>query len=138
MIDGLLMLSRNQRSEPAIAPVNVEELLEEIISKTRQTEHQAPDLLIEMDAIPVILTDKGLIEQVLQNLLSNAIKYSSNRAKAVVRINYYLQEGHAQPRRFHRSRWKIRQRRHLHHPFTGEGGRQLVLLKHKLSEQLLA
>jgi len=93
MIDGLLMLSRNQRSEPAIAPVNVEELLEEIISKTRQTEHQAPDLLIEMDAIPVILTDKGLIEQVLQNLLSNAIKYSSNRAKAVVRINYYLQEG---------------------------------------------
>lgn len=93
MIDGLLMLSRNQRSEPSILPVDVEALLEELINNTRQTEHQAPELVIEMDAIPVIHTDKGLIEQVLQNLLSNAIKYSSNRQKAVVRINYYLQEG---------------------------------------------
>ncbi|MEM9260277.1 MAG: PAS domain-containing sensor histidine kinase [Bacteroidota bacterium] len=93
MIDGLLMLSRNQRSEPSILPVDVETLLTELINNTRQTEHQAPELVIEMDAIPVIHTDKGLIEQVLQNLLSNAIKYSSNRDKAVVKINYYLQEG---------------------------------------------
>ncbi len=92
MIDGLLMLSRNQRYTPQIVPVNVEQLLGELIKKTRQTEHQAPELLIEHDAFPIIHTDAGLIEQVLQNLLSNAIKYSSTQQRAVVRINYYLQE----------------------------------------------
>ncbi|MBC6993053.1 ATP-binding protein [Neolewinella lacunae] len=93
MIDGLLMLSRNQREEPKIVPVNIEEMLDQIISGTRQTERQAAELIIEQDAFPIIYTDAGLIEQVLQNLLSNAIKYSSNRQRAVVRINYYLQEG---------------------------------------------
>ncbi|MEO0734044.1 MAG: ATP-binding protein [Bacteroidota bacterium] len=63
------------------------------MQKTRQTEQQASELLIEVDAMPVVHTDRELIEQVLQNLLSNAIKYSSNRDKAVVRIKYYLQEG---------------------------------------------
>ena len=92
MIDGLLMLSRNQRYVPKIAPVNVEKLLGDLISKTRQTERQAPELIIEHDAFPVIHTDAGLIEQVLQNLLSNAIKYSSNEPRAVVSIRYYLQE----------------------------------------------
>ncbi|MFK8160923.1 MAG: ATP-binding protein [Lewinella sp.] len=92
MIDGLLMLSRNQRYIPQIVPVNIETLLEELIRKTRQSEIQAPELIIEHDAFPIIHTDAGQIEQVIQNLLSNAIKYSSTREKAVVRINYYLQE----------------------------------------------
>lgn len=92
MIDGLLMLSRNQRYVPQIVPVNIESLLETLIRKTRQSEQQAPELIIEHDAFPVIHTDSGLIEQVIQNLLSNAIKYSSTRERAVVRINYYLQE----------------------------------------------
>lgn len=92
MIDGLLMLSRNQRYVPQIVPVNVENLLDELIRKTRQSEQQAPELIIEHDAFPVIYTDAGLIEQVIQNLLSNAIKYSSTRERAVVKIHYYLQE----------------------------------------------
>jgi signal transduction histidine kinase len=92
MIDGLLMLSRNQRYVPQIVPVNIENLLEDLIRKTRQSELQAPELIIEHDAFPIIHTDAGQIEQVIQNLLSNAIKYSSTQERAVVRINYYLQE----------------------------------------------
>lgn len=92
MIDGLLKLSRNQNYVPRIVPVNVENMLGELIAKTRQTEQQAPELLVEHDAFPVINTDADLIEQVLQNLLSNAIKYSSNQARSVVKIRYYLQE----------------------------------------------
>ncbi len=92
MIDGLLMLSRNQRYVPKVAPVNVENMLEELIHKTRQTERQAAELHIEHDAFPVIETDAGLLEQVIQNLLSNAIKYSSNEARAEINIRYYLQE----------------------------------------------
>lgn len=92
MIDGLLMLSRNQRYVPKYAPVDVEQMLDKLIRGTRQTERQAEELVIESDAFPVIYSDPMLVEQVLQNLLSNAIKYSSNRDRAVVRINYYLQE----------------------------------------------
>ncbi|WP_187270850.1 sensor histidine kinase [Neolewinella aurantiaca] len=92
MIDGLLKLSKNQNYVPRIAPVNIEEMLTELISKTRQTEHQAPELIIEHDKFPIIETDADLIEQVLQNLLSNAVKYSSNEPRAVVNIRYYLQE----------------------------------------------
>jgi signal transduction histidine kinase len=92
MIDGLLKLSKNQNYVPKIVPVDIEEMLGELIDKTRQTEHQAPDLVIEHDKFPVIETDADLIEQVLQNLLSNAVKYSSNEPRAVVNIRYYLQE----------------------------------------------
>jgi len=92
MIDGLLKLSKNQNYVPKIAPVNIDEMLSELIDKTRQTEHQAPELIIEIDKFPVIETDADLIEQVLQNLLSNAVKYSSNEARAVINVRYYLQE----------------------------------------------
>lgn len=92
MIDGLMLLSKNQRSEPKIVPVDIEKMLAELIEGTRNTERRAPELAIESDAFPIIYTDAGLIEQVLQNLLSNAVKYSSNREKAVVKINYFLQE----------------------------------------------
>lgn len=92
MIDGLMLLSKNQRSEPKVTPVDIESMLADLIEGTRQTERRAPELIIETDAFPIIYTDAGLIEQVLQNLLSNAIKYSSNRQKAVVKINYFLQE----------------------------------------------
>lgn len=92
MIDGLLKLSKNQNYVPKIMPVDIEEMLEELIVKTRQTEHQASELIIEHDKFPVIETDADLIEQVLQNLLSNAVKYSSNESRSVVNIRYYLQE----------------------------------------------
>ncbi|MTB51485.1 ATP-binding protein [Lewinella sp. W8] len=92
MIDGLLLLSRNQRYVPEMSEVNVEAMLDKLIDGTRQTEQQAPELVIERDDFPAIYTDATLIEQVLQNLLSNAIKYSSTRQRAVIKINYYLQE----------------------------------------------
>ncbi len=92
MIDGLLKLSKNQNYVPKIVPVDIEEMLGELITKTRQTEHQAPELIIETDKFPIIETDAGLIEQVLQNLLSNAVKYSSNETRAIINIRYYLQE----------------------------------------------
>ena len=94
MIDGLLKLSRNQNYVPRIVPVDVGQLLADLIRKTRQTERQAPVLDIRTDEFPVIHTDADLIEQVLENLLSNAVKYSSNRARAEINIRYYLQEAH--------------------------------------------
>jgi len=87
-----MLLSRNQRNLPKITPVNVEQMLAELIHKTRQTERQAAELHIDCDAFPVINTDAGLLEQVIQNLLSNAIKYSSNEPRAVINVRYYLQE----------------------------------------------
>lgn len=92
MIDGLLLLSRNQRYVPKIAEINIQAMLDKLIDGSRQTELQAPELIIERDDFPVIQTDATLIEQVLQNLLSNAIKYSSTRDRAVIKIKYYLQE----------------------------------------------
>lgn len=93
MIDGLLRLSRNQSYVPRITRVDLNGLLDALIEKTRQTEHQAAELRITRDPIPPVDTDADLIEQVLQNLLSNAIKYSSHRDRAEVNIRYYLQEG---------------------------------------------
>ena len=72
LIDGVLQYSRAGRAEQTVAPVDLSELVPEIIRSLDAPEH----IDIRVDGnLPVIEVNDTRITQVFQNLLSNAIKY---------------------------------------------------------------
>lgn len=74
LIQGLLDFSRIQRSEVHnIEPVDLEPLLQSILSETLMVEHDS--ITIDSTDLPTVHGNPQLLGQVLENLLSNAIKY---------------------------------------------------------------
>ena len=71
LIDGILQYSRAGRSQSSRVAVNVQTLLDEIVS----TLQVPPDFTIKIDDMPTLFTEQIKLEQVFSNLISNAIKY---------------------------------------------------------------
>jgi PAS domain S-box-containing protein len=82
LIEGILQYSRAGRVRGDLQEVDVRALLDEVVDML------APPASAEVrihDPMPVILTEKLPLQQVLMNLIGNAIKYS-DRADAVVEV----------------------------------------------------
>ncbi len=74
LIQGLLDFSRIQRSEAlSIEPVDLEPLLQSILSETLMVEHDS--ITVDATDLPIVHGNPQLLGQVLENLVSNAIKY---------------------------------------------------------------
>ncbi len=72
LIDGVLQYSRVGRTEQGAQPVDLGQLLPQIVADLAVPEH----ITIRMDGdLPTVEADPTRITQVFQNLLSNAIKY---------------------------------------------------------------
>jgi PAS domain S-box-containing protein len=72
LIDGVLQYSRVGRTEEGTAPVDLRQIVPEIVENLGVPEHIS--IRIEPD-LPTVEGDVTRITQVFQNLLSNAIKY---------------------------------------------------------------
>jgi PAS domain S-box-containing protein len=72
LIDGVLQYSRVGRTEQGTVPVDLGQIVPEIVANLGAPEHIA--IQIESD-LPTVEADPTRIMQVFQNLLSNAIKY---------------------------------------------------------------
>ena len=93
LIDDLLAFSRVGRAPMRLAPISVNQLVEEC------RQEFAPDLKgrsIEwvIPSLPEVVGDRALLKQVLLNLLGNAVKYTRKRADA--RIEMGCQPGDAE------------------------------------------
>jgi signal transduction histidine kinase len=89
LIDDLLRLSRVTRSHIELRPVNLSELVEDLLAKLRES---APERRVESVITPGLRVDAdpGLMQIVLGNLLANAWKYTGRKAQA--RIEFGLTE----------------------------------------------
>ena len=72
LIDGILQYSRIGRMEDDAEPIDLNELVAEIIDAVAPPEHIK---IVVQDALPTILSGRVRMTQVFQNLISNAIKY---------------------------------------------------------------
>lgn len=72
LIDGILQYSRIGRIEDHAEPVDLNELVIEIIDAVAPPEHIK---IAVQDALPTIVSSRTRMTQVFQNLISNAIKY---------------------------------------------------------------
>jgi PAS domain S-box-containing protein len=85
LIDELLSLARVGRQELRVQLTGLKALVEEVIGDLKQ---ENPQRAIEWDVqpLPLVDCDPGLLKQVFVNLLANAVKFTSQRERSVIEI----------------------------------------------------
>ena len=86
IIDGLLRLSRVGRIEYEFQPVNVDEILRDILASMRTTV-VASRARIDVHPLPQVMGDRNAIGQVFANVIGNALKCFDADRPGVVEIS---------------------------------------------------
>ena len=94
LIDDLLAFSRLGRQAITQQPLDMNQLVDDVIAEVRQGEGSTA-ARIDVERLPPAPGDRALIRQVWANLLSNALKYSSKRAEPRVRVSGRSEGGEA-------------------------------------------
>ncbi len=90
LIDDLLRFSRVLYQGISVAPVDLNNMVSDIVSGLRDAGYKTT--VVNVQTLPSVSADRGLIEQVWANLVSNAMKYSSKAANPQVDITYENKE----------------------------------------------
>jgi signal transduction histidine kinase len=85
LIDDLLAFSRIGRTESRMTEVDLQQLVNEVVSEIVQ-QRKGQDISWKIGALPVCYGDRSLLKLVVGNLLSNAAKFSSARRPAKIEI----------------------------------------------------
>jgi K+-sensing histidine kinase KdpD len=85
LIDDLLAFSRIGRTESRTTEVDLQQLVNEVVSEIVQ-QRKGEDISWKIGALPVCYGDRSLLKLVVGNLLSNAAKFSSARLPAKIEI----------------------------------------------------
>lgn len=130
MIDGLLDFSRLSRNLPALAPVCMQALAENVIASACGMERER-ELDVSVGELPVADGDEALLRRVWENLISNALKYTRQRDVARIRVRaheeggkviYCVQDnGAGFDMRYADRLFGVFQRLHSHSEFEGSG-----------------
>jgi len=85
MIDDLLAFSRVGKADIQMRPVPMDALLRDVMVDL-QTEISGRKIVWEIQPLPTLMGDRGLLRLAMGNLISNAIKFTHHRAEAHIRI----------------------------------------------------
>ncbi|WP_210544350.1 ATP-binding protein [Rhodoferax sp. PAMC 29310] len=91
-IDALGALSRLGRVEMQLAPINLNDLVTEVMDDMAPAPQAGPLAWHVAADVPMLLGDATLIHQVLTELLSNAIKFSKQGSQATVGLSWTLSD----------------------------------------------
>ena len=94
LIDDLLTLSRVTTKARPFAPVDLGEVVGEVLSDLEASVEQAAGR-VEVGELPTIEADRMQMRQLLQNLLGNALKFHKDGEPPVVRVRGEVVRGEA-------------------------------------------
>jgi len=92
LIDDLLDFSRLGRKQVSVTPINMKEVVENIV-REQTIEIKDRKLAIKILDIEPAKGDLAMIRQVWINLISNALKYSSKKDISKIEIGSYRKDG---------------------------------------------
>ncbi len=137
LLKGLLAVSRTGRTSPEYSRINMNALLNEIISVFNYRIKET-DASVIIDEIPDCYGDYNMINQLFSNLFDNALKYRDKNRKTVIQIKaeknkdnviYIVKDnGIGIPKEYHDKIWNLFTRLTSDAAIQGEGiGLSLVL-----------
>jgi PAS domain S-box-containing protein len=85
LIDDLLAFSRIGRAETRKTMVNLEQLVQDVLSEVRG-EIDGRDVVWRVGALPACYGDRSMLRLALVNLISNAAKFTRTRTQAEIEI----------------------------------------------------
>jgi PAS domain S-box-containing protein len=92
LIDGLLELSRTQRTALVVEPLEMTALVEEVWAGLA-ADRADRVITLRLEELPPAEGDRRLIYQVWMNLLHNAIKYTGTRSEAEIHVSADVIDG---------------------------------------------
>ena len=91
MIDDLLQMARVDRREMVLTDTDLNEVVRDTVEDLRDDLGERT-IEWQIEPLPVVSCDPGLMKLVFANLLSNAVKYTRNRERAHIRVARYGDE----------------------------------------------
>jgi light-regulated signal transduction histidine kinase (bacteriophytochrome) len=85
LIDDLLSFARMARHDLSEQPVNLADMVNEIINEL-EPEVAGKNVQWRLGDLPVVLGDRALLRTVMDNLISNALKFTRSREQAEIVI----------------------------------------------------
>jgi light-regulated signal transduction histidine kinase (bacteriophytochrome) len=92
LFDDLLAFSRIGRAETRKAPVNLDELVQDVVAEAAQGS-KGRDIAWKIAPLPVCYGDRSMLRLVLVNLVSNAVKFTRARKPAEIEIGCLNADG---------------------------------------------
>jgi light-regulated signal transduction histidine kinase (bacteriophytochrome) len=92
LIDDLLAFSRIARAETRQRPVNLQELVKEVLLDL-QRETEGREIGWNVGTLPDTFGDRPMLRLVLVNLIANAIKFTRTRPRAEIEIGSLNKDG---------------------------------------------
>ncbi len=89
---GLLKLSRLGRAALTIVPLDMGNMVDEIV-RTMEYQLQEHNVKVEVGSLPACQGDFMQISQVFSNLLGNAFKYRADDRPGVIRVSGQIEQG---------------------------------------------
>jgi light-regulated signal transduction histidine kinase (bacteriophytochrome) len=131
LIDELLQFSRLGRREIHRMPVNLNDMVEEV-RKELEPESRNRTISWQVDPLPIVAADQGMLRQVIENLLGNALKFTSHCPVAVIAVGsqnestdehviFVRDNGAGFDMRYRDKLFKVFQRLHGEDEFEGTG-----------------
>jgi len=91
LIDDLLSFSRIGRAETHKTSVDLEQLVQDVLSEVKQ-DTNGRQVLWKVGGLPAWYGDRSMLRVVLVNLVSNAVKFTRTREQAEIEIGCQQQE----------------------------------------------
>ncbi|MDB6124694.1 MAG: Histidine kinase [Pedosphaera sp.] len=85
LIEDLLAFARIGRAEIHPTPVNLEQLVTEVVREV-QVENKGREIIWQIGPLPEMPCDRGLLRQAIANLIDNAVKFTRGRTPARINI----------------------------------------------------
>jgi PAS domain S-box-containing protein len=87
LIQDLLLYSRVGKTRQALKLINLEELIQNVLSNLKIVIEESNTEVSYQNSLPQVMADEIQIQQVFQNLISNAIKYRSENRPCQIKIS---------------------------------------------------